>query len=322
MRKLLLLVMISSTFFSCSSSSNETQTIGSPYELIVVLPNELKKSPLEDTLKNIFKQPVQGITRSEPIFDMYSVIPKSLTTTNLGKHRNLLFVRVDPKYGVNEFYADTNANAKGQLSIYFQGPNADSLAGYIYKNRQYVTGILDIYERDRFISRVNKYNEQGLENVIKNKFDFTMKVPRGYRIKNDEDNLLWLSFETKLGSLNILIYAFDKKNDLEQDWLVVQRDLAVKNIPGPSENSYVATDKRFLNNTTMTVINEHQWYKTAGFWMVEKDFMGGPYINYVTDYKDKYIAIDFFVQDPDVNQPHRNYVRQFEALPYTIKFNK
>lgn len=320
MKKLLLLLSVATLALSCSNNTSQTPSTGNPYELILVANPTVYHSAIGDTLKSIFSEEVLGISRSEPIFDMYNIAPNAIQTL-AGRHRNLLFVNVNEKYGTNEFFADTNKYAKDQLCIYFQGSNIDSLAKFIYQNKAYLTGLLNKYERDRFVSRVARYNEKGVETLIKKKFDFDMNIPRGYVVKKDDDNFLWLSFETQLGSLGIVIYTFDQQPTGES-WLVDQRDLAVRNIPGPSDGSYMATEKRFSAQTTMTDINGRQWFQTRGLWMVEKDFMGGPFISFVTFEGGRYVAIDCFVQEPNVNKPHRNYIRQFEALPLTVKFSK
>lgn len=318
MKQIFLLLTAVIVMYGCSGNSNQAPATGNPYELILVTPPAIYHSAVGDTLKSIFGEEVRGISRSEKIYDMYTVSPNAIKTL-AGKHRNLLFVNVNEKFGVCEFYADTNKYAKGQLAIYFQGPTVDSVANFIYKNRGYMVGLLDKYEQDRFVKRLATYNEKGLEALILKKFDMEIKIPKGYRVKNDEDNFLWLSFETTLGSLGIVIYTFNQAPNGE-DWLLDQRDVAINKIPGPSEGSFATTERRFRPETKLSDLYGRQWFVTRGLWAVEKDFMGGPFINYVTFANGHYIGIDCFVQEPDVNKTHRNYIRQFESLPLTIKF--
>lgn len=317
MKKLFLLLSISLLAFSCESSSQAPST-GNPYELVVVTPADVFHGAVGDTLKNIFGEEVLGLNRNEPIFDMFNVQPSAMKTI-AGKHRNLLLVQVNEKFTENEFYADTNVYAKGQLCIYFQGPNADSLSKYIYANRAVLSGLLNKYERDRFVNRLKKYNQVGLDDLIEKKFGFKMKIPQGYRVKSNSDNFLWLGFETTYGSLGVVIYTFDQQPTGE-NWLVDQRNLAVKNIPGPSDGSYMSTEDRLVAQTNMVDIYGRQWFQTRGLWMVKGDFMGGPFISFVTYADGRYVAIDCFVQEPDTQKKHRNYIRQFEALPLTVEF--
>ena len=148
-----------------------------------------------------------------------------------------------------------------------------------------------------------------------------MKIPRGYRVKVEKENFLWLGFETTVGSVNIIVYKF-KTPPTGEDWLIDERNIALANVPGPSEGSYAGTEMMFRPETTLQTINGRNWYQTRGLWKVENDFMGGPFINYVTKVGDEYLGMDMFVQEPDPKRKQRNFMRQFEAMPITVKFDQ
>ena len=60
-----------------------------------------------------------------------------------------------------------------------------------------------------------------------------------------------------------------------------------------------------------------------GFWDVEGDFMGGPYVSFTTvdTERNRVFTLDGYVYAPDLKKPSkRNYVRGIEHLLYGIGF--
>ena len=65
------------------------------------------------------------------------------------------------------------------------------------------------------------------------------------------------------------------------------------------------------------------WCEMRGFWDVEGDFMGGPYVSFTTvdTERNRVFTLDGYVYAPDLQKPRkRNYVRGIEHLLYGIGF--
>ena len=60
--------------------------------------------------------------------------------------------------------------------------------------------------------------------------------------------------------------------------------------------------------------------ETRGLWMVQNDFMGGPFISYtfVDPTLERVITIDGYVYNP--SDLKRNFIRQMEAIFHSIGF--
>ncbi len=305
-----------SSLSSCVTDDYVAPSTGAPYELVVFANGDVQRTAAMDTLEAALQKEVMWINRSEPMFD-FIVMPRSSMRTMAKKHRNLLVLTIDSTLKRNTMIADTNVYSQGQVLIHVASPSVDSMSTYIWKHRNVLSGIYHKYERERFIRRVQKYNEKGIEKAVENKFGFSMRIPRGYRVKADKPGYMWLGFETRTGSVNIFIYKF-KTPPTGEDWLIDERNIAIKQVPGPSEGSFATTEMMFRPETTLQDINGRSWYQTRGLWKVQNDFMGGPFINYVTKVGDEYLALDMFLQAPDPNEKQRNYMRQLESLPLTI----
>jgi hypothetical protein len=57
-----------------------------------------------------------------------------------------------------------------------------------------------------------------------------------------------------------------------------------------------------------------------GLWRVEGDFMGGPFvsISQIDEQRNRIVTVEGYVYAPKYNK--REYIRQLEAILYTIKF--
>ena len=62
------------------------------------------------------------------------------------------------------------------------------------------------------------------------------------------------------------------------------------------------------------------WVEMRGFWDVEGDFMGGPFVSYTTvdTATDRVFTLDCYVYSPKL--PKRNYMREVEHLLHLVKF--
>ena len=67
------------------------------------------------------------------------------------------------------------------------------------------------------------------------------------------------------------------------------------------------------------------WCELRGFWDVQGDFMGGPFVSYSTvdTATNRVFTLDCYVYAPDLNKPRkRNYMRGVEHLLYSVQFPK
>ena len=103
-----------------------------------------------------------------------------------------------------------------------------------------------------------------------------------------------------------------------------------KRIPGPSDGSYMATVTRipnieddgyvdFVPQRKVLKINGKEWIELRGFWDVEHDFMGGPFVSYTTLHNGKLLTIDCYVYSPKYGK--RNFLRPLEHLVYGVTFS-
>lgn len=322
--KLTLVTLLCFVLYSCADSGKRVlpNAIGKPYELIVISTPTLWDSPVGDSVRAVFGQDVPMLNITEPFYDIIHIDHSKMTTT-LERHRNILKLTVnDQKYKVNDMFAKFNDNVQDQTVVSITSPSIDSMSYYIAHNAKLLMGVYDKSERDRFIKKAQAHSSENLKTVIEAKFGFSIDIPSNYKIRNEKEDFLWISYPLKFGDIGFSIYTFEPKADTLN--LVSVRDEAVKNIPGPSEGSYMITEQMFMPTFSNVSINKHPWIEMRGFWKVQNDFMGGPFVNFTT--KDpvtgKMLGIDCYVQLSNPKESMRNYMRQLEALVLTLKFKE
>ena len=152
-----------------------------------------------------------------------------------------------------------------------------------------------------------------------------IKVPKGYVLAKQTDDFLWARYEYPTASQGFFVYSYpyEGPESLTLDALIKARNKFAALIPGPSDGSYMITSDAFEPDYRLFRLEGRLWCELRGFWDVEGDFMGGPFVSYTTvdTETNRVFTLDGYVYAPDLNKPRkRNYIRGIEHLLYTIHF--
>jgi hypothetical protein len=179
-------------------------------------------------------------------------------------------------------------------------------------------------ERDRAIANAKKFGMPGIEQAIKKHFGVEMNVPKGYILAAQSDDFVWARYEYPEASQGFVVYSYPytSEQELTVKALVEARNRFVKRIPGPSEGSYMTTSPVFEPDVRTFRLEGRLWVEMRGFWDVEGDFMGGPFVSYTTidTTTGCVFTIDCYVYAPKLPPHKRNLMHGLEHLLYTIQF--
>ena len=293
---------------------------GAPYELIVVCNTAVWDGVVGDTLRTILRQPVPAINQEEPLFDVMRVTPDGFKNI-ITRHRNIIKVLIEPtaQLGIGVQY---DVSAHPQVVILIQGASDREVADYISENRDNLLYVLEKAERDRTIEFAEKYQELAIRDAIQREFGITMKVPKGYMLRNRTDDFLWASYEMPMASQGFFIYSYPYKGtrSLSVQALTAARNKFAALIPGPSDGSYMTTFDGYEPDHRALRIGGRLWIEMRGLWDVANDFMGGPFVSYSTvdTSTNRVVTLDCYVYSPKNGK--RNYLRALEHLVYLIDF--
>lgn len=307
---------------------------GSPYEVLVVCDGREWESPLGEELRATLEAPVEMLNQVEPMFNVVRITARDFKHL-LPSYRNILKVLCSPEIKEAAILAQYDVVASPQIVLTFQGPSTAAMVDYLRQNGESLLQVLEIAERNRTIEYAKKQGAKALEKIIREEFDIEMPISNGYLFRAESDDFVWASNEYPVASQGFFIYThpFNGKASITTEALVKARNEFAKRIPGPSDGSYMTTVKRipnieddgyvdFLPQRKVVKINGREWIELRGFWEVERDFMGGPFVSYTTlDERDgELLTIDCYVYSPKYGK--RNFLRPLEHLVYGVKFPK
>ena len=318
----LLLAMTGCDAFHTLDKKKSAQ--GRPYELIVVCPQAEWSGEVGDSLRAVFTTPVPYLNQNEPLFDILRVTERSFKDM-IADHRNILKVVVDPSLEQAQTAVEYNVTSEPQIVLTLQGPDDRSIVEYLSDKRSDLVHVLEQAERDRDIKAYTSFNNPGIEAAAKKLFGVEIHVPKGYVLAKQTDDFLWARYEYPTASQGFFIYSYpyEGPQSLSLEALVKARNRFAALIPGPADGSYMITSDAFEPDYRMFRLEGRLWCELRGFWDVEGDFMGGPFVSYTTvdTETNRVFTLDGYVYAPDLNKPRkRNYIRGIEHLLYTISF--
>lgn len=310
---------------ACGGSGNSAgykpQSQGAPYEMVVVADHGVWDAEPGDTIRSIFYRQFPMVNRQETLYDILRVLPdgfKKLVT----KHPNVMIVNVDRQYESPEIQLHYDVYASPQVVLVANAPDNASMAELIGSHRDEIMLLLEKAERERDLANASNFGPKVVKDLIKEKFGFEMDVTPGFTVRNQKEDFLWISYEMPMSSQGVIIYSypFSGVKDFTGENLVVRRNEFVKNIPGPSEGSYMDTNPDMVE-VLYKQIDGRSWSEMHGFWDTAGDYMGGPYTNFSTldAANQRVIAIDFYVFSPNPRLSQRNYIKQLEHFIYSVK---
>ena len=327
----LLLSTIGCDSFRSLSGAKKTAQ-GSPYEVLVVCDGYEWESHLGTELKALLESPVEMLNQVEPIFNVVRITARDFKHL-LPSYRNILKVLCSPDVAETSIVAQYDVVASPQIVLTFQGPSIAAMVDYLKQNGSALLQVLEIAERNRTIEYAKKQSARAIEKMVREEFDIEMHISNGYLFRAESDNFIWVSNEYPVASQGFFIYShpFKGKASVTTEALVKARNEFAKRIPGPTDGSYMTTVKRipnveddgyvdFLPQRKVVKINGRDWIELRGFWEVEKDFMGGPFVSYTTldEREGELLTIDCYVYSPKYGK--RNFLRPLEHIIYGVTF--
>lgn len=325
-KKLLLGISLVIVLTSCEEKTSQrilTDSFGNINNLTVVIDNSLWKGSLGDSIRSFLAAPVDGLPREEPIFTL-SQIPPSVFNGYATQGRIILKIEkgADKEPGIKYM---KDVFAKPQRLILVTGKDDQQIVDLIKQNANKIITVYknqEIKERQRRISK-STLNTKEMED----EFGISLKIPSAYRIAKHDDKFFWIRKDITTGTTNLMVFELPlgaiKDNDSIVSQITKMRDsIGEKYIPGPSDGSYMVTEKAYSPMFFTTEIHGRKTYETKGTWEVENAFMAGPYVNYVIEDKpnNRLLVMEGFAFAPSVAQ--REYMFDLEAIIKSVKFKK
>lgn len=295
---------------------------GKTLEVLVIVPEQLYKGELKDSIGHCFMKACEGLPQAEPLFDVVQMNPEGFFNSEmLQKHRNIIVI--DMKAGnANKLKATVDFKSTPQAYFLFETDNRDSLFALLSRNADKIRNQFYENERKRVYSAFKRLENTDVTRKMKKRFGFWLTVSEEFYIAADKSDFMWLRKETKDESLDIMICTkpYSGKMLPSQEEIIAMRDSVAKaNIPGPAKDSYMGTETRSPFYSQRVSIGGFEAEETRGLWRLFGDWMGGPFVNYcfIDELHGRLVMIDCFVYCP--RHPKRDRLMQLEGIVYGLK---
>jgi len=331
-----LVLFVASTallFTACSKkdTKHDTDSKGLPasggktLEVVLVVPDEVYKGEVKDSVGTYFMKACKGLSQPEPLFDVVQMNPKGFFNSDmLQKHRNVMIIDLKPG-NPNKLKQAVDYRSYPQAWFEFSVDNRDSLFALIARYQDLIKNTFYENEHKRVYAAFRKLENTEVTRRLKKKFGFWLMVSDEFYMATDDDNFVWLRKEPKDCSLDIMICTMPYTGEglfKEEKILELRDKIAKQYIPGPTKGSYMGTETRFPRERAWVKIGNAEAVETRGLWRLFNDWMGGPFVNYCFEDKanNRFVMIDCFLYSP--RHPKRDQLMQLESIVYGIKFGK
>ena len=300
-------------FFSCSESK-ETLLPGSSgniNNISVVINDELWDGTVGEVIRESLSRPIYGLPQIEPVFSL-NHIPSKIFSGFVTKSRTILKIDISEKEGLFSF---KNSYASPQRIIQITAKTPEKIISIIKENLNSIFSSLyfsEIKEKQRRISKNLNQTKSVFETT-----GVSLRFPSAYRVAKVDSNFVWIRRDIETGSVNLFISR--QSNKTNKSIIEIRDSISKRYIPGPTENSFMATDLMYKPNTQEIYIGDKQVSETRGLWEVSGQFMAGPFLNYMIEIDEgETLVLDGFVYSPGTNK--RNYIFELEAIIRSVRF--
>lgn len=294
---------------------------GKAGEVLFVVSENTWKGEVGKAMKDIFMSPQVSLPQEEPLFNVVQ-IPYKAFNSLLETHRNIVLVEISSSVDSASVTYIDDKWAYPQAVISIKASSSESFLEVLHRNSDKMVSRFLKAERNRLQINYRKQADQGLIKKIKDKFNISIVIPHGFKIGINKKDFMWIRYDTGDITQGLFIYSFPYKSDstFTANYVLNKRDSLLKDyVEGPTEGSYMTTERRATPFMNVFRYKNNYSCELRGLWRVENDFMGGPYVNLsVLDAsKSRVIVLDGFVYAPRFKK--RNYLRQMEAIIYSLK---
>ncbi|HKI89429.1 MAG TPA: DUF4837 family protein [Draconibacterium sp.] len=310
---------------SCSDSGTERykNITGKAGEMVVVMSKESWNSAPGKLVRETLAQPQLALPQDEPIFDLIN-IPQAAFTSVFQSTRNIIRTSISTNVDKEGITYNDDIWAYPQATVQITAKTPEQFVKLFSENKNKIVSYFLKAERERLTMSYEKYYEKTVYNVLNKDFNLTVKVPPGFVIADEKKDFIWFKYETPEISQGIILYDFPYVSDsaFQIGYQLKVRDSVLEaNVPGPTDGSYMTTERRINQVNNFFEHNGNYAGLMRGLWKVQNDFMGGPYVSLAElDASEQRVVVAFgYVYAP--GKKKRNLLNQVQAMIYSMKFN-
>ncbi|HIZ85399.1 MAG TPA: DUF4837 family protein [Candidatus Coprenecus stercoravium] len=297
---------------------------GNAGEVLVVINKGYWEGELGSRLREILTSEYPYLPQREPVFKLLNATPGGFSGSYL-LHRNIIIVNVSPEIDTTGVKITTDAWAKPQIIVTVSATTPEEATDLVTHNDELIINAIEQYERNRIIANSTKYEDREVRMAVTENIGGSPYFPKGFTMKKNTPDFMWISQETTHVNQGILIFKFPytESSQLTPEYLKDKLyDLWQANVPGMRDNSYMTFNKVIEPGFNTISYQGESMIEMRGLWEVENDYMGGPFVCHIFPDRERknIIILNAFVYAPKYDK--RKYLRQVESIIYSFKWQE
>lgn len=297
---------------------------GKAGEVIVVIDRDNWEGNLGVEVRELLACDCPYLAQLEPMYSLVNVTPGGFA--DLFKvHRNIVIFDINEDKTENKVSYLHDIWAAPQCVINVSAKDAKSATELVQANGKFIVNAIEQAERDRVIRNSIRYEERSLAPQVAEIFGGSPHFPMGYKLKKKADSFIWIADEKQYTIQGVLIYKYPATvaEEFTRDNIVSHRNAILKeNVPGMFDGTYMTTSKVITPDIEYIKYKGRNFAQLRGYWEVENDYMGGPFVSHSFFSPDgmEVIVAEAFVYAPKYDK--RQYLRQVESILYSWEWNE
>lgn len=295
---------------------------GKAGEIVVVIDKDNWEGEIGNALRGILADDTPYLAQREPLFTLANVPPGSFN--NMFKmHRNILILNINPQNEKTGMMYKRDQWARPQSVAQVNAYDEAGALEILAEAKAQLPEFFEAAERDRIIANSILYEELTLRDPVEKLTGGILHFPSGYKLRKVTDDFVWIADEKQYTNQTVLVYRYPvpAEDPFSVESIISKRNEVMQaNVPGMFDGTYMTTATAVTPTTLSLKYHGIDFVQTRGFWEVEGDFMGGPFVShtfYSQDGKDL-IVLEAFVHAPRFDK--RQYLRQVESILYSFEW--
>ena len=324
--RLMLLALVAVFAASCKDDGTLVkQNVGGKAGEIIIVANKAEwETEPGNELRSILAAQYPYLPQAEPSYTLINIPHKSFTSL-FEYHRNIIILKVDANLE-SKFTAVEDVWAAPQTVIMITAPTREEATKVIADHSEQLFNIINQAERNRIMRNSKRYEDVALRQFVADKFGGSPYFPKGYSLKKQTDNFVWISYETTYINLGIFVYRIPYKDSTSvqlESLMAETSNVMQENVPGMVDNSYMTISSEVTPGLAVMKYKNRNFVEMRGLWEVKNDFMGGPFVIHAFYDKNnpgEIIVVEGFVYAPRYDK--RDYIRQVESILYSFDWKE
>ncbi|MBR1516710.1 MAG: DUF4837 family protein [Bacteroidales bacterium] len=329
-----LYILLCAALMLCAACDNK-QTLekkgssGKTLEMLIVANKDVYRGDTKQMVDSLFRRPQVGLPQPEPMFDVVNIPISSFENTEMFRvHRNVVICDVKAD-NPDKVYIYRDKWAAPQVVFELAASSHASLDTMLTHYADRI--VSEMYQADyRRIAKAFR-GTKGYEQVaaIEKQYGFSLTVSNEFEIArpaNESPDFAWIRKEAKDFGLGVLVHVSDygDASVFDEARILDHLDTLMRqHIPGPSDSSYMGTERRAEIVSRVVQFNDCKYaVETRGCWRLFGDFMGGPFVCYtlLDPTGHQVITLTGYVYCPRFDK--RDYLMQVDGICHSLTFAK